>query len=389
LRTDGDPNTISGGLVARIKHVLLGFTALAALGAHKAAADGISLAIGGRYESAAGVVISEDVSASSGIDQDDLRAHVFKQDIEIDFAFETVLDNGLTVGAAIEFAGQSTDDPIEEAYLSLSGSFGEVRFGDIEEAYAQLCYLVPSASLLFGADSPNFNFSNAGIAGFDATNDTCGGIDDTSTKLVYFSPVFSGFHFALSYAPDATQDTTNTVDGAGTRPTNDAGQNSENLSIAATFAHGIDGVELVVGGGATFSFDKEAAAAGAEKARGYNLHAQAAFRGFTIGAASELLLNLDDDGADQWVYGVGATQIWAAWAVGLGWTRGHYEDAVGANGVGPYDAVHDIYSATVSRALAPGISIDGVIEYSDYDSDDASGPDYRGLAGGIGVYIGF
>lgn len=372
----------------RPKRVLLGFTALTALGAGTAAADSVSLAIGGRYEGAAGVMISEDFNASSGVEGDDLRPYVFKQDIEIDFEFQTVLDNGLTVGAAVEMTGQSGDDPIDESFVWLRGGFGEVRFGDMEEAYAQMCYLVPSASHMFGADSPNFNFSNAGIAGYDATNDTCGGVDDNSTKFVYFSPVLSGFHFAFSYTPDDTQDSRNTVDGAGTRPTNDAGQNSQNLSAAATFAQGLGGVDLVMGGGATFSLDKEGAPGDAEEARGYNLYAQAAFQGFAIGAASQLLVNPDDDGADRWVYGIGATQVWEAWAVGLGWTQGRYEEAVGANGVEPFDAVHDIYSATVSRALGPGISIDGVIEYSDYDGD-AGGPDYRGLAAGLGLYIGF
>ena len=90
------------------------------------------------------------------------------------------------------------------------------EIGDTYEAYAQLCSLVPSASELFGADSPDVNFSNAGIAGYAATNGTCYGVDDNSTKLVYFSPTFGGFSFAASFTPDNTEDTRNTVSGAGT-----------------------------------------------------------------------------------------------------------------------------------------------------------------------------
>ena len=33
--------------------------------------------------------------------------------------------------------------------------------------------------------------------------------------------------------------------------------------------------------------------------------------------------------------------------------------------------------------------IDGVLEYSDYRSHDAAGPDYQGLAAGLGTLITF
>jgi hypothetical protein len=377
-----------------MKRVLLGSTALAAaalLAVEVAAADGVTLRIGGRYKGAAGVVFSEDFSPSTGVSGSYLRDYVFKQDVEIDFTGETVLDNGLTVGAVVELHGQTdADDQIDTVYAYFSGGFGEIRFGDTEEAYAQLCYLVPSASELFGADSPDFNFSNAGIAGYAATNGTCYGIDDGSTKLVYFSPTFAGFKFAASFTPDNTEDTRNVLAGAGTRLRNDDAQNSENLSLAAQFAHDFNGVTLTLGGGGTFSFNKEANPSNTGAARGYNAYAQLEFSALTIGAATELRENLGEDGADHWVYGVGAAyDLDDDWTFGLGWTRGDYERATGENGVGPFNAGHDIYSATVSYELEDGISIDGALEYSDYRSRDAADPDYQGLAAGLGTLIAF
>ncbi len=376
-----------------MKRVLLGSTALAAAGllaADAVAADAVTLKIGGRYKGAAGVVLSEDFSASAGVAGHDLRDYVFKQDVEIDFAGETVLDNGLTVGAAIELEGQtSEDDQIDSVYAYFSGGFGEVRFGDTEEAYAQFCYLVPSASEIFGADSPDINFSNAGIAGYAATNGTCYGIDDNSTKLVYFSPTFGGFKFAASFTPDNTEDTRNTLAGAGTRLRNDDAQNSENLSLAALFAQDFNGVTLTLGGGGTLSFNKEVNPNNTQGARGYNAHVQVEFADFTIGAATELRQNLGDDGTDQWVYGVGATYDLDNWTFGIGWTHGDYEKVTGENGIGPFNADHDIYSATVAYELEDGVSIDGVLEYSDYASRDAAGPDYQGLAAGLGTLIAF
>ncbi len=308
-------------LPASISRACLGTTAFTAAGllAADATADGVKLEIEGHFKSAAGVALAADFSAASGVIGSDLRDYVIKQDVEIHFRGETELDNGLTVGVEVELDGQTSDDQIASVYAYLDGSFGEFRFGDTEEAYAQLCYQVPSASALFGADSPDFNFSNAGIAGYAATNGTCYGVDDNSTKLVFFSPDVAGLQLAASFTPDNTEDTRNTLAGSGTRRRDDPGQNSENLSIAATFTYDIDEVHLVLGGGATFSFDKEDNPNHTDNARGYNAYAQVAFVGFTFGAASELRLNLAEGGEDQWVYGAGATYAWNGWTFGLGW----------------------------------------------------------------------
>lgn len=372
---------------------LLHTTALAAVGltaGSGSAADGVRLEIGGSYMGAAGVVLGEDASAAAGIRERDLRDYVFKQDVEIRFSGETILDNGLTVGAAVELEGQSdSEDQVDKAYAYFSGGFGELRFGDLEEAYAQFCYLAPSASEMFGADSPNFSFSNAGIAGYAATNGTCYGLDGSSTKIVYFSPILAGFQFAASFTPDATGDTRNTLDGAGTRFDDGEDQNSENLSVGVTYHRDVDDVSLVLGGGITQSLQKETNPGNVDPARSANAYAQLELSGFTIGAAAEMRQNLGETDADRWVVGVGATYGWDDWKVGLGWSHGDYEEATGDNGVGPFDAEHDIYALTASRALSKGISVDGVIELSDYESRDGAGPDYRGVAVGLGTEIEF
>ncbi|MGH9204694.1 MAG: porin, partial [Vicinamibacterales bacterium] len=279
------------------------------------------------------------------------------------------------------------------------------------EALGQMCYLVPSASGIFGADSPNFNFSNAGIGGYAATNGTCYGVDDKSTKIVYFSPNFAGFSFAASFTPDNTEDSRNTdVNGGGaaTRFNNNTGENSENLSVAANFSHDFNGVNLVVGGGGTWSFDREVQGftilAGTppvptfvpnnvDERREYNAYAQVGFSGFTIGGAYSLRQNTDVGGADQQVFGFGGTYNFDAWTVGLGYTHATYEHGVTKTfgSVFPDTIAHsNIYSLTASYALGPGIQIDGVAEYYDYQGDE--GPvqnDFSGFALGLGTLISF
>src|SRR5262245_21650058 len=283
-----------------MKKALLGTTALIAAGmavGDAYAADGVLLHIGGRYMGAAGVLAINDLSNNIGVSDSDLRDYVFKQDVEVYFLGETVLDNGLTVGARVELEGQTSSDQIDAVYAYFSGGFGEVRFGDTSEALGQMCYLVPSASAIFGADSPNFNFSNAGVTGYGATNGTCYGVDDKSTKIVYFSPNFAGFSFAASFTPDNTEDTRNTTHSAATRFKNNPGQNSENLSLAANFTHDFNGVNLVVGGAGTWSFEREASSAD-ERAE-YNAYAQVGWAGFTFGGAFSYRQNTDTVSSDQ------------------------------------------------------------------------------------------
>jgi hypothetical protein len=395
-----------------MKKALLGTTALVAAGLAFGnaayAADGVKLSIGGRYMGAAGVNFSDADGFSDG---GQTRDYVFKQDVEVYFLGETVLDNGLTVGARVELEGQTSSDQIDAVYAYFSGGFGEIRFGDTGEAMAQLCYVAPTASGIFGADSPNFNFSNVGVAGngnlgiggYGATNGTCYGLDDKSTKIVYFSPNFAGFSFAASFTPDNTEDTRNTLNGAGTRLKTDDGQNSENISVAANFTHDFNGVNLIVGGGGTWSFDRENNPN--DERRDYNAYAQVGFSGFTIGGAFGYRQNRGGDGSDDLIYSAGITYNWDAWTVGFGYSHGQYEIGQSGDtlvGITPAGTVstlltsditdyYNIFALTASYALGPGIQVDGVVEYDDYDGGGEQGrdSDYKGFSFGLGTLISF
>jgi outer membrane protein OmpU len=396
-----------------MKKALLGTTALIAAGLAFGnaayAADGVKLSIGGRYMGAAGVNFDD---ADGFSDDGQSRDYVFKQDVEVYFLGETVLDNGLTVGARVELEGQTSSDQIDAVYAYFSGGFGEIRFGDTGEAMAQLCYVAPTASGIFGADSPNFNFSNAGaggagnlgIGGYGATNGTCYGLDDKSTKIVYFSPNFAGFSFAASFTPDGTEDTRNTLGGFGTRSKID-GQNSENLSVAANFTHDFNGVNLIVGGGGTWSFDRENS--DTDERRDYNAYAQVGFSGFTIGGAFGYRQNRGGDGSDDLIYSAGITYNWDAWTVGFGYSHGQYEIGqpgsilsgnINGASTGPFTLTSDItdysniFALTASYALGPGIQIDGVVEYDDYEAggdEQGRDSDYKGISFGLGTLISF
>ena len=378
-----------------MKKILLGSTALVAAGliaGHAEAADGVKLSLGGYYRGAAGVMFDDYDGALAGL-EDDLRDYVFKQDVEVHFSGETTLDNGLKIGAVIQLEGQTSTDQIDEVYAFFSGGWGEVRFGDDDEALTAMCSITPSAATNFGPDSPFFNFSNSGLGGYAATNGTCYGVDGDSTKVIYFSPNFGGFSFGVSFTPDNTQDTRNTVSLAGTRFETNPGQNSENISIAANFNHDFNGVTLNLGGGATWSLDREGnPPGGPDERQDYQGYASVSFFGFTIGGAVEDRVNFDSSGDDHLVFGAGVTYNWDAWTVGLGWTHGDYElaQATGVTLTSDAEANYDVFALTAAYALGPGIQLDGVVEWDTQDTN--AGPltnDYDGISFGLGTLISF
>ena len=104
------------------------------------------------------------------------------------------------------------------------------------------------------------------------------------------------------------------------------------------------------------------------------------------------------------MYSAGITYNWDAWTIGLGYSHGQYE--IGQNGtqfvtgLGAGSTVtftsdvvdySNVYALTASYALGPGIQIDGVVEYDDYQAGTEQGrdSDYTGWSFGLGTLISF
>jgi len=385
-----------------MKHVLLGSTALVAAGlmaGTAAAEDPVKLGIQGFYQAAIGGNIDEDGDLDG-----ELRSHSVETNGEIRFHGETTLDNGLTVGARIELEAFDSNDQFDQAYAFISGGFGEVRLGDTLEALSQMCYLAPQAGNLFGADSPNFNFANAGVLGYSSTNGTCYGMAGQSSSIIYFSPNFGGFSFAASYAPETSDSfgggvanlgaaTVQTVGGVvvttGSPSTefDNNGDIEHMFSLAASFVQDFNGFSLAVGGGATFG-EGEITNTSAED---YNAYLNVGFGGWTVGGALEIREDIGGvSGNDNWVGAVGTTYNWDAWTVGLTWSHGEYEVASTSD-----DDKYDIIQFTGAYALGPGINLEGMIGYADYNDDGndnvggTADGDYDAIEIGTGIHIGF
>jgi outer membrane protein OmpU len=401
-----------------MKNTLLGTTALVAAGvmAGQAAAEGVELGLGGYYRAAAGANVSEDFYTGF----DDPRWGAFRQDVEVYMHGSYTLDNGMTVGAMIQLEGQQSGDQIDEVWAYFQGGFGEIRFGDDDDAMEQLSYGIPAAGM-FGVDSPWFSFSNAWHLGYGyGTNSTYKQLSGDATKILYFSPSFGGFTFGVSYAPDRRGEDCyfgfTSVCGSlmpgGTTFANNAGQVSEVFSAAISFAHDFNGFGMYAGiGGAIGELEKTGLSSissivtggtttftiGASTGRDDEVWALRGdlgftFGGWTIGGATAYVENagaqfkgggqatVTDSETDPptsvgmlgerdvWTYGVGITYNWDAWTVGFGWSGGQYYDLYGPGG----DGELNVFRLEAAYALGPGVNLGAAIGYDDWDAKGGS-----------------
>jgi len=190
------------------RSALLSATLLAAGGAltsGRALAEGepIKVWISGDYQAAMGVVDQDSKDAQLA---DNTNSVAFGQDLELYVRGAATFDNGLTAGFLAAIEGDLDGDQsetLDERFVFFRGNFGQFRLGATEDARQELTNFAPNGSTIFGVNTPSFLFAdpgnNVGIASVTTYDDLLS--EEDSIKLVYFSPSFNGFSFALSYGP--------------------------------------------------------------------------------------------------------------------------------------------------------------------------------------------
>ena len=225
-----------------------------------------SISVNGYFESVVGGILDEDIRhIVTGVDGNkgklkkstvaskNSSALDVKTDAEIHFNGRATLDSGLKIHARVELEGMeehADPDTIDEYFLAVSGSFGQIVLGGTEAAPTKL--LTGSSgsfatgvgeSLAFDlggwVPSAGGHFSTLQHARLTTNN---GGSDD-SEKLTYISPNFGGFQIGMSYVPRSANDDDNSrVDAEAERHDGLAGA----VSFSGKFG------EVGIGGGAGY-----------------------------------------------------------------------------------------------------------------------------------------
>ena len=180
---------------------------------------------------------------------------LFRSDVELSIGGSAVLDNGLTLGlkAMIEGnAGGDSSESLDERFVYFSGNFGQLRIGATESARQEFTNFAPCGAGIFGVNTPFFIFADPGnssnIFNVHTYDDGLG--QEDALKIVYFSPSFNGFSFALSWAPS---DNTNAQYGnnarSGRTPGAGVGTLLDHLSAAVAINHDFGDFKIRVAGG--------------------------------------------------------------------------------------------------------------------------------------------
>jgi hypothetical protein len=246
-----------------MKKQLLTTTALVAAGvltvSGAALAQKPTLSLGGFTEQIFGVGQNDDAfDAASGqrigFDQ--------QSDTEIHFNGAVTLDNGIKIRTRVELEGNSIDnagttnianggsaagtseDFIDENWMRISGSFGEVRLGSGDAAAQAMTtgYLGTWAAGVgqnFAFDTVDW-ISNPGTV---STN-TVARVDRSSDAehVSYFTPRFAGFQAGISYIPSTREDVNNQRELT-------AGADNDGWSLGLNFDRKFGGVGVGIAAG--------------------------------------------------------------------------------------------------------------------------------------------
>ena len=197
-----------------MKKHLLASTALAAVGALALSGAAVaqdkkmkpSLTVGGAWEANVGVG-DNDVDGQDGIG--------VQQDVEVHFKGKAALDNGITLSTVVELEGNTEADTIDETKVFISGDFGQIQIGALDEAGYEMTFgYHGSVSTGTGNQTLEFDVGDwipNSIKGLAAHSGRVN-ISSDSDTVAYYTPRFNGFQMGVSYSR------TNSGDGEDGKP---------------------------------------------------------------------------------------------------------------------------------------------------------------------------
>ena len=352
-----------------MKKILLGSTAIVAAGMIAAvpsadAASKMKLGVGGYMEQWFGFTSGDD-----GVAQD-YSGFDIKSDPEIFFKGSTKLDNGITVGVNVQLEATQNGDQIDEQYMFVKGSFGQIIIGDENSAMYKMHYAPSDFGIgmnsgdvtvwnkpVKDAEGDSINMGSHYRSPFGATYIEPDAVND-SAKISYFTPRVSGFQLGLSYGPDGNQDSNGL-------PNRDAA-NTDYIMVGANFKQKMGGMSVGISGG--YGTVTDAAAGGVEP--------EATSFGIKLGmggvSAGVSYANFSDHGEkDQEGINAGVAYSSGPMGVSIAYFHGEKDGNNGNAATLNNQAERDVIHLSAKYAMGPGVTLAGTLGHAVYSSDDA------------------
>ena len=372
-----------------MKKQLMTTTALVAAGvlATSGAIAKPKLSVGGYMEGIIGIADDDRPLTTGG---DPGTGFDVQQDSEVHFKSSTTLDNGLKIRTRVELEGftqRGTNDEIDEAYVAVSGKWGEVRIGSEDNA-AHLM-VTPTAGSWATNVGQNLNFDVADWiaypSGHKANRTTRLDVGEgDAEKVTYFTPRVAGFQAGVSYMPSGDEDnqslSTAAVDivNGWAVGTNYRGKFSKvGVALAAGYAE----AQPAQGssGGVLNKADP----------KGWTASGKVSFSGVTLAAGYLRTVNRDgstttDNGGTS--LDLGAKYDFGKNHVSIGYVRNESEADRSVAGEDESDRMLISYR----RDLGPGIQYRLNLHYADHQGENAgSADDNEGVAVSTSVRLAF
>ena len=352
-----------------MKKILLGSTAIVAAGMIASvptadAASKMKLGVGGYMEQWFGFTSGDD-----GVAQD-YSGFDIKSDPEIFFKGSTKLDNGITVGVNVQLEATQNGDQIDEQYMFVKGSFGQIIIGDENSAMYKMHYAPSDFGIgmnsgdvtawnkpVKDAEGDSINMGSHYRSPFGATYIEPDAVND-SAKISYFTPRVSGFQLGLSYGPDGNQDSNGL-------PNRDAA-NTDYIMVGANFKQKMGGMSVGISGG--YGTVTDAAAGGVEP--------EATSFGIKLGmggvSAGVSYANFSDSGEkDQEGINAGVAYSSGPMGVSIAYFHGEKDGNNGDAATLNNQAERDVIHLSAKYAMGPGVTLAGTLGHAVYSSDDA------------------
>ena len=345
-----------------MKKVLLSTTALALAGAMMQPANAAewNVRVGGYMEQYVGYA-DVDIDFISG----DFNGIDSKQDAEIHFVPSITLDNGLKFGANIQLECNTGGDQIDESYMFIKGSFGEILLGSENSAGYKMGYVAPDVTFL--------NVNSGSLTFFIPFSGTVGGVsvgDDVfrrtlgttalenegnndSQRITYFTPRFAGLQVGVSYARDGLQDTNVQID--------------EDSALANIFDVGANYVQTFGDFNIAVSGRYGTATAPGPNPDIWSAGINLGFGGFLVGGSYAEQNDAGTENGEAWDLGVSYTT--GPW--GVSFTYMHGENVDDEN---PFaDEELDQFLLGASYTIAKGVVFNAYGAYVEFDEEVSDG----------------
>ena len=377
-----------------MKKLLLSSAALLAFAVANPAQAEEFLKVGGNFKGYAAYTDQDETTGQS------LRQLDLRKETEAHFSGETTLDNGLTVGAHVELnvdrgteglggSADAADRLVEESYGYFSGGWGRVNFGEEDGAAYLLQVAAPSADNNVDGIRQFIQTFDLDATGAGLTTNILDYqqiLTSTSAKVTYLTPSFNGFQVGASYTPSISDADLNNL-AASPRDDN-AGEYDNGLEIAARYEGEFNGVGVAAGAGYGKA-SLEAASAGRDDQKQYNVGLDLDFAGFGLGAAYLVDDNGVSNNGDTKTWVVGADYQTGPYTLGLSYFDRTDEAASGnqTGGAGEVDTTR--WTAGVGYEYGPGMTFRGAVQLIDVETAAAGDDEVNGTQVTLGTNINF